>query len=114
MKPIDKWIGAVHTRTDGSCQPINRPRSVGLIDEILDDPEKLPIVAGTAYDTAWLASVPDPSNPTLPRFPSSLDWLICQQLSNGSWGGAIRYGHDRVISTLAALVAVSRFDCSPE
>ncbi len=62
------------------------------------------VIASTAYDTAWVANVPDPADPCRPRFPAALEWLIAQQHPDGSWGGAINYQHDRILSTLAALL----------
>jgi halimadienyl-diphosphate synthase len=66
-------------------------------------------IASTAYDTAWVASLPDPADPRQPRFPTALEWLIAQQHLDGSWGGAICYQHDRILSTLAALLPLVRF-----
>ncbi len=59
-----------------------------------------------AYDTAWAARLgdiaPDISN-------RALDWICEHQLPDGSWGAAEPfYYHDRVISTLAAMIAISR------
>src|ERR687892_1611026 len=47
-----------------------------------------PGIAGVAYDTAWLAD---------------------NQLSDGSWGSSVRYEHDRVLCTLAALAPLAQF-----
>jgi halimadienyl-diphosphate synthase len=66
-------------------------------------------IASTAYDTAWVASLPDPADPRRPRFPAAMEWLIGQQHPDGSWGGAISYQHDRILSTLAALLPLIRF-----
>lgn len=66
-------------------------------------------IAGTAYDTAWLASLPADGDTGRPRFPAALQWLLDHQLPDGSWGGPIRYEPDRVLSTLAALVALAAF-----
>src|SRR5687767_6626963 len=66
-------------------------------------------IASTAYDTAWVASLPDPAAFDQPRFPDAMEWLISQQLPDGSWGGAICYQHDRILSTLAALLPLIRF-----
>ena len=68
-----------------------------------------PSLACTAYDTAWVASLRAPSNPNAPRYPSALQWLVEHQHPDGSWGGSLRYEHDRIISTLAALRPLCRF-----
>ncbi len=76
---------------------------------ILGEAESRPGISGTAYDTAWLASVPDPSNPLRSRYPAALQWLVDRQLPDGSWGGSVRYEHDRVLCTLAALTPLALF-----
>lgn len=60
----------------------------------------------TAYDSAWLASVPSVGEPHELAYPSALHWLLDVQHPDGSWGGSIRYEHDRILSTLAALAAL--------
>jgi len=57
-----------------------------------------------AYDTAWLARLA----PYFPGygFDSALPWLRRNQLTDGSWGGHIRHYHDRVISTLSAIITL--------
>ncbi len=62
-------------------------------------------MASTAYDTAWAARLgeiaPEISN-------RSLSWLAENQLPDGSWGApAPMYYHDRVICTLAAMIALT-------
>lgn len=76
---------------------------------LFGDPYLRPGIAGSAYDTAWLASVPADQERRNSRFPSSLQWLVEHQLQDGSWGGAVRYEHDRILSTLAALVPLATF-----
>ncbi len=61
----------------------------------------------TAYDTAWVAQLaemlPDVGN-------KALLWLRQNQLKDGSWGASeFVYHHDRVICTLAAIIALRRF-----
>ncbi|MEX2430938.1 MAG: prenyltransferase/squalene oxidase repeat-containing protein, partial [Dehalococcoidia bacterium] len=73
-----------------------------------------PGIAATAYDTAWMASVPSAKDPRQPRFPLALLWLRSHQHADGSWGGAVRYEHDRLLSTLAALPAMATFQRSPQ
>ncbi len=71
-----------------------------LIDEI--GPGHM---ASTAYDTAWAARLGEVdwnlSN-------HALSWLAENQLLDGSWGApAPLYYHDRVLCTLAAMIALS-------
>lgn len=61
----------------------------------------------SAYDTAWVARITEPSNRQCSSYPAALDWLRQHQHPDGSWGGAIEYFHDRIISTLNALVTLS-------
>ena len=52
--------------------------------DLLGAPAARPGIAGTAYDTAWLASVSSDADPRLPRFPAALQWLADHQLPDGS------------------------------
>jgi len=63
-------------------------------------------MATVAYDTAWVARL----NDFTPEISDkSLGWLCEHQLSDGSWGAETPYYyHDRVISTLAAMIALSQ------
>jgi halimadienyl-diphosphate synthase len=76
---------------------------------ILGDPSERPGIAGTAYDTAWIASVPHTHERRAPHFPAALQWLVEHQWPDGSWGGAVRYEHDRILCTLAALAPLATF-----
>jgi halimadienyl-diphosphate synthase len=66
-------------------------------------------MAGTAYDTAWVASIPDLEQPDRPAFPQALDWLRLHQHSDGSWGAETEYYHDRVLSTLVACIVLAEW-----
>lgn len=71
-----------------------------LIDEI--GPGHM---ASTAYDTAWAARLGEVDWDLSSR---ALAWLAEHQLPDGSWGAAKpMYYHDRVICTLAAMIALS-------
>ena len=63
----------------------------------------------TVYDTAWMARIPAKCNGTIPAFPKALNWVRRNQHSDGSWGGEIEYVHDRIISTLAAILALNKW-----
>lgn len=80
-----------------------------LLAERLAESEDRTAIATTAYDTAWLANVPSQHDQDKPWFPAALKWLVDNQLADGSWGSSVRYEHDRVLSTLAALVPLTRF-----
>ena len=71
-----------------------------LIDEI--GPGHM---ASTAYDTAWTARLGEIDWGISSQ---SLSWLSENQLQDGSWGALTpNYYHDRVICTLAAMIALT-------
>ena len=78
--------------------------SIDFVHELLNiiGPGRMPSIA---YDTAWAARLgeiaPDISS-------AALEWICANQLPDGAWGAAEPfYYHDRVISTLAAMIALS-------
>ena len=60
-----------------------------------------------AYDTAIVSRLRDERDPGQSAFPSTIDWLRWHQHADGSWGGRIETGHDRLVSTLAAVIALT-------
>lgn len=62
-------------------------------------------MTSTAYDTAWVARLDDVD---LKLSNKALEWISVNQLPDGSWGTRdILYYHDRVICTLAAMIALT-------
>jgi hypothetical protein len=60
-----------------------------------------------AYDTAWVALLKE-IDPALSN--NALNWLSSHQLKDGSWGMEKPFDyHDRVINTLAAMVALTKY-----
>jgi len=60
----------------------------------------------TAYDTAWVARLGKIDHSLSDK---ALNWICENQLSDGTWGAAAPfYYYDRVISTLAAMIALDR------
>jgi hypothetical protein len=60
---------------------------------------------GTAYDTAWGARLAaDYPNAD---FDQCIEWLRRNQQIDGSWGSPLVHYHDRFISTLASIVALT-------
>lgn len=59
------------------------------------------------YDTAWIALIENIDGSGTPQFPSSLEWIAQNQLSDGSWGVADEFSVcDRLLNTLACVVAL--------
>jgi halimadienyl-diphosphate synthase len=59
----------------------------------------------TAYDTAWVGALSAPDQ-ARPRFPQALEWINTHQHPDGSWGAPAPYYHDRILSTLCAVLTV--------
>lgn len=81
---------------------------MNLYDEIHRLLEKIGVgwMMDTTYDTAWVARLATLGEPI---GESALDWLRSRQLADGSWGALTPlYYHDRVICTLAAIIALAR------
>ncbi|MGE5374045.1 MAG: prenyltransferase/squalene oxidase repeat-containing protein [Bacteroidota bacterium] len=75
-----------------------------LIDKLIDEigPGHM---GSTAYDTAWAARLGEIDWELSSR---ALSWLAENQLPNGAWGApAPMYYHDRVLCTLAAMIALT-------
>ncbi|KAL2535654.1 Ent-copalyl diphosphate synthase [Forsythia ovata] len=72
-------------------------------------------ISVSAYDTAWVALVEDIGGSGAPQFPSSLDWIVNHQLNDGSWGDMATFtAHDRIINTLACVVALRSWNMHPD
>ncbi|XVE77787.1 hypothetical protein DITRI_Ditri13aG0090800 [Diplodiscus trichospermus] len=69
----------------------------------------------SAYDTAWVALVEDIHGSGAPQFPLSLEWIANNQLPDGSWGDSqIFEAHDRLLNTLACVIALKTWDIHPD
>lgn len=73
-----------------------------LVNSLLDG-----TMSETAYDTAVVARLRSRRDPSRPAFPASVDWLRRYQHADGSWGGRVETAHDRIVSTLAAIVTLA-------
>ncbi|XP_052623499.1 ent-copalyl diphosphate synthase 1 [Lactuca sativa] len=92
-------------------------------DEIKGFVERIKVMLGSmdegeitvsAYDTAWVALVQDIDGNGRPEFPSSLEWIVKNQLSDGSWGDHLIFSaHDRIINTLACVIALTSWNVHP-
>ncbi len=61
------------------------------------------VMAPSVYDAAWMARLQVHGTPC---WPELVDWLIERQRPDGSWGGEIPYYHDRILCTLAVIIAL--------
>jgi halimadienyl-diphosphate synthase len=61
----------------------------------------------TDYDTCWVAQLTNPDG-TL-AYPDLLRQLLERQRPDGSWGARIPYAHDRLLTTLAIVLLLTRF-----
>ncbi|XP_042014834.1 ent-copalyl diphosphate synthase, chloroplastic-like isoform X1 [Salvia splendens] len=103
--PVIKWHEVVEYDAEKDSTKIG-----GLVNAVrsmlqsMGDGE----ISVSPYDTAWVALVADEGRP---RFPSSLEWISRNQLSDGSWGDARTFSiFDRIINTLACVVALRFWD----
>ncbi|RCV06933.1 hypothetical protein SETIT_1G203600v2 [Setaria italica] len=72
-------------------------------------------ISVSAYDTAWVALVKSMDGGDGPHFPSSIDWIVQNQLYDGSWGDCtFFYAHDRIINTLACVIALASWGIHAE
>ena len=62
-------------------------------------------MSSTAYDTAWVARLGEIDKNLSNK---AMEWICENQLPDGSWGAKnVYYYHDRVICTLAAMIALT-------
>nr|UPQ49781.1 levopimaradiene synthase [Phylloglossum drummondii] len=71
--------------------------------------------AASAYDTAWVARVPSLDGRGSPQFPLTLQWIVDNQLEDGSWGEKELFlAYDRVFNTLACVLALQTWNVGEE
>ncbi|XP_050230081.1 (E,E)-geranyllinalool synthase-like [Mercurialis annua] len=71
------------------------------------------LIATSAYDTAWLAMVPNNSDPSQPMFESCLNWVLTNQHHDGFWGECDGHGEPTIeclTATIACMVALKKWN----
>ncbi|XP_050266353.1 ent-copalyl diphosphate synthase 1 isoform X2 [Quercus robur] len=117
---VVKWHEIVEddVKTENKALKVSTPNNikerVDSIKSMLDSMGNGEISI-SAYDTAWVALVEDIHGSGLPQFPSSLKWIANNQLHDGSWGDSeIFFAYDRIINTLACVIALKSWNSHPE
>nr|UZM18089.1 ent-copalyl diphosphate synthase [Gymnaconitum gymnandrum] len=112
--PESKWMAF-------SEQDVENDQDVGKVAQWVEKIKSMLSSIGdgdinvSAYDTAWVAMVKDIHGDDRPQFPTSLQWVIDNQLSDGSWGDETIYSaHDRILNTLGCIVALKTWNVHPE
>nr|AGN70887.1 labda-13-en-8-ol diphosphate synthase [Grindelia hirsutula] len=89
----------------------NHAISIKSIFGLLNDGE----ISPSPYDTAWVSLIEDVNGLSDgPQFPSSLEWIVNHQHSDGSWGDPYFSACDRLLATLACVVALTTWKIHPD
>ncbi|KAB1221921.1 (E,E)-geranyllinalool synthase [Morella rubra] len=70
-------------------------------------------ISPSAYDTAWLAMIPDPDQPFQPMFKNCLNWVLHNQKDKGFWGECDAHGMPTIEclpETIACIVALKKWN----
>ncbi|KAM7249739.1 hypothetical protein ACFE04_020284 [Oxalis oulophora] len=70
-------------------------------------------VSPSAYDTAWLAMVPDSNTPTQPMFVECFNWILDNQKEQGFWGDVDKRGLptiETLPATIACMIALDKWN----
>ena len=60
-----------------------------------------------AHETSWVTSIPTVDGSEQPQFLETLEWILQNQLKDGSWGEGFYFlAYDRIISTLACMIQI--------
>eukprot|EP00253_Pinus_taeda_P017606 PITA_17606 len=67
-------------------------------------------ITPSAYDTAWVARVPSIDGSACPQFPQTVEWILKNQLKDGSWGTESHFLlSDRLLATLSCVLALHKW-----
>ncbi|XP_031283334.1 ent-kaur-16-ene synthase, chloroplastic-like isoform X2 [Pistacia vera] len=109
--------GAIDPRskfvTEAKTTSLHLERTKERINKMFDKVD----LSVSSYDTAWVAMVPSPDSPQAPCFPQCINWLLDNQLHDGSWGLPQRPSllvKDALSCTLASVLALKRWGIGEE
>ncbi|XP_059071792.1 bifunctional isopimaradiene synthase, chloroplastic-like [Cryptomeria japonica] len=65
-------------------------------------------ISPSPYDTAWVARISAIDGSAKPQFPQMVDWILHNQLPDGSWGENRRFlACDRLLNTLSCIATLA-------
>nr|AZB50384.1 terpene synthase 1 [Salvia yangii] len=67
-------------------------------------------ISVSPYDTSIVALIKDSKGRNIPQFPSCLEWIAQHQMADGSWGDQFFCIYDRILNTLACVVALKSWN----
>ncbi|KAM7255129.1 hypothetical protein ACFE04_020370 [Oxalis oulophora] len=70
-------------------------------------------ISPSAYDTAWLAIVPDSNTPIQPMFVECFNWILDNQKEQGFWGDVDKRGLptiETLPATIACVIALNKWN----
>ncbi|KAH7545954.1 hypothetical protein FEM48_Zijuj01G0149000 [Ziziphus jujuba var. spinosa] len=82
-------------------------------ETMFSDMDPYSLVMPSAYETAWLAMIPDSHQNMNPMFMSCLNWVLNNQQEEGFWGDCDSHGNSTIeclTSTLACIIALKRWN----
>ncbi|KAL8103448.1 hypothetical protein AgCh_027869 [Apium graveolens] len=71
------------------------------------------LVSPSAFDTAWLAMIPDSKNTKNPMFKRCVNWILNNQQDEGFWGDDHSLIHT-LSSILACILALAAWNVGPQ
>nr|BAF43701.1 putative sesquiterpene synthase [Cycas taitungensis] len=102
----------IHSLKSPYSECCYRERAETLISEIkgmfdaMGDGE----ISPSPYDTAWVAKVEAVDGVFRPQFPQALDWILQNQLDDGSWGTPSHFLlSDRLLATLSCVLSLTKW-----
>ena len=88
-----------------SCYSERVETLIGEIKVILSG-EVVSMITPSAYDTAWVARVPSIDGSACPQFPQTVEWILKNQLKDGSWGTELYFLlSDHLLANLSCFLA---------
>eukprot|EP00253_Pinus_taeda_P007639 PITA_07639 len=92
-----------------SCYRERAETLIGEIKVMLSGEREL-VITPSAYDTAWVARVPSIDGVARPQFPQTVEWILKNQLKDGSWGNVSHFLlSDRLLATLSCVLALLKW-----